>query len=110
MLQRTLVKDLQNITQISSKVFQKLTTISEMVICDDINEMDMLGEDILEVDIGFGKILFLIAGNTLKYEFYPSETFEENIIKTLEEKMNPIVLSAETSLNKKLFNTYKELL
>ena len=110
MLQRALIKDLQNTTQVSPKVLFKLCSIAEMIICDDINELDILGDDILEIDIGIGKISFIFMENFIKYDFRPSESLENNIIKTLEEKINPIIISSENSLDKKLFNTYKELL
>ena len=110
MLQRNLLKDIQNITQISSKVLQKLNVISEFIICDDINELDILGENILEVDIGIGKLTFIVNEDSIQYDFCPSEVFEKHIVSTLEDKVNPVIVSSENALNKKLFNTYKELL
>lgn len=110
MLKRNLLHDIQTVTQLSTKVISKLTLVSEMIICDDINELDILGNDTLEIDIGIGKLTLLIIGDSIQYDFCPSESLENNIIKTLEEKRNPIIINSELNLDKKLFDTYKELL
>lgn len=109
-MKQSLITDLQPLTQLSGNVFSKLIYLSELSICDDINELDMSSDNILELDIGIGKICFLITEDSLQYQFIPSKSLENSIIKTLETKSNPLVTSTETSLETKILKTYKELL
>lgn len=109
-MKHSLINDLQTVTQLSTSVFSKLITLSELVICDDMNELDMSSDDILELDIGIGKLQFLVSEDVLQYQFVPSKTLENAIIHTLETKTSPLMTVTETSLENKILKTYKELL
>lgn len=109
-MKHSLVTDLQTLTQLNMSLFSKLISLSELIICDDMNELDMSSEDVLELDIGIGKLCFLISEDSLQYQFIPSKSLENNLIRTLETKINPLVQTTETSLENKILKTYKELL
>lgn len=109
-MKHSLITDLQTVTQLSTSVFSKLISLSELVICDDMNELDMSSDDILELDIGIGKLQFLVSEDVLQYQFIPSKTLENAIIHTLETKTSPLMTATETSLENKILKTYKELL
>jgi hypothetical protein len=108
-VKQELLTDIQSLTQINIKLLNKLVAVAELVICDSINELDMMDDQILDLDIGIGTVSLLVSGNTIQYAFYPSTNLENNLIKTLEKKTNPLILSAENNLETKILNTYKEL-
>lgn len=110
MMKQFLIPDLQALTQLNNSVFSKLIYLSELSICDDINELDMSSDNVLDLDIGIGKVYFMITEDTLQYQFTPSKSLENAIVKTLETKSNPLVKTAETNLETKIVKTYKELL
>ena len=109
-MKQFLITDLQTLTQLNNSVFSKLISLAELSICDDINELDMSADNVLDLDIGIGKIYFMVTEDSLQYQFVPSRSLENAIVKTLETKSNPLVASAETNLEMKIVKTYKELL
>lgn len=108
-MKRNLLSDINSTTRLSSALLSKLTNISELIVCDCINELDISGEEMLEISIGIGTITFIVTGDTIQYKFTPSNSLEEKIIYTLENKVTPIVNISEHSLEQKIKNTYKEL-
>ncbi len=109
-MKQFLITDLQVLTQLNNSVFSKLISLAELSICDDINELDMTSDNILDLDIGIGRLYFMVTEDSLQYQFVPSKSLENAIVKTLETKSNPLVASAETNLETKIVKTYKELL
>lgn len=109
-MKQNLITDMSNVTQITPRIMYKLSEIIKLLICDYINEADLIGDDVISIDIGFGTIEFRLNEDTVTYNFIPSDELENNIVYTLEEKKNPILEVMETNLEKRLFNTYKDLL
>ena len=109
-MKQNLISDLHAITRVNTKLFSKLLSNCESLICDSINELDVSGEDILELDIGIGTISFILQEDCLSYDFYPSESLKTKLVFTLENKINPVITTAEQNLEQKLLATYKDLL
>jgi len=109
-MKQNLIADMSNVTQITPRIIYKLSEVVRLLICDYINEADLVGDDVISIDIGFGTIEFRLNEDTVTYNFIPSNELENNIVYTLEEKKNPILEVTENNLEKRLFNTYKDLL
>ena len=87
-----------------------MSTISELCICDYINELDMIDEDVLDIDIGIGVISILIIEDEIQYSFSPSTLLEKSMIKTIETKQSPLVNKLEINLENKINSTYKDIM
>lgn len=108
-MKRYLLKDISPLTNIKDKIINKMSNISELCICDYINELDMIDEDVLNIDIGIGIISMLIVDDEIQYSFSPSESLEKMIIKTIEDKESPLVNKLEVNLENKINSTYKDI-
>ena len=108
-MQQNLISDLTAITAVPTKLLNKFVYVSELCICDYMNELDMTDDDVLNLDIGIGIISFLVVDDTIQYSFAPSKKLEEKIITTIEEKSAPLIDRLENNLENKLIATYKEL-
>ena len=109
-MKRFLLKDISSITNINDKVINKMSQISELCICDYLDELDCINEDVLNIDIGIGTISMLIIENEIQYSFSPSNKLETMIIKTIETKENPLVNKLEINLENKINSTYKDIM
>lgn len=105
-----LIQNLESLTQIKSSVISKLTHISESCICDYILQSAENDEDIVTVYIGLGTLEINIVDDEIFYKFTPNKKFEKKILRTLETEESPLVKEIEAKLNKKILDTYKELL
>lgn len=105
-----LIQNLEDLTQINSSVYSKITRISESCICDYIIHAIENDEDIVSVYIGLGTLELNISDDEIFYKFIPNKKFEKKILKTLETEDSPLVQEIEAKLNKKILDTYKELL
>lgn len=108
-MNRYLLKDVSSLTNINDKIISKLADISKLCICDYINELDIIDEDVLNVDIGIGIISMLIVDDEIQYSFSPSTILEEALIKTIEDKESPLINKLEVNLEKKINSTYKDI-
>ena len=108
-MKRYLLKDVSYITNINDKIIDKLPNIAKLCICDYINELDIIDEDVLNVDIGIGIISMLIVDDEIQYSFSPSESLEKTMIKTIEDKESPLINKLEVNLERKINSTYKDI-
>lgn len=105
-----LIQNLCSLTQIRYSVFNKLLQISENCICDyTLNSIEE-DEDIITINIGLGLIYINIIENEIEYKFIPNKKLEKKLLKTIENGESPLVQDIESKLNKKIIDTYKELL
>ena len=108
-MKRYLLKDVSSLTNINDKIIDKLSNVSKLCICDYINELDIIDEDVLNIDIGIGIISMLIVDDEIQYSFSPSESLEKTMIKTIEDKESPLINKLEVNLEKKINSTYKDI-
>ena len=104
-----LLKDLSVLTSIPVLNLQKLSTITEDLICHAVKESYYDQESVATVDLGIGKLLLFISEDELSYKFIPSSVLEGKIIKALNNKDDALVISVEDSLKEKIVNSYKNL-
>lgn len=102
--------ELSILTQVPVNILDKLSNTSKKCILHNIHQCCLEGNDCLEVDIVYGKILFYIDDENIVYRFIPSKDFEKSIINTIESQEDPLILDIEQSLKKKILNVYKELI
>lgn len=105
-----LINDLSTLTTISSDSIKRLVNLSNVCICDTIEEDKLQNKDVSEIDIGIGVLYILISSETVKYKFIPSKELETNINTTIRKGVNPMEKFVETSLINKITNTYKDML
>lgn len=109
-MQQNLIRDISALTAVSNKTLTKMVGIAELCVCDYLNELDIAGDEIVNINIGIGTLSLLIVEDSIQYQFTPSYQLEQQIITTIEDKNSPLVDGIETNLENKLRATYKELL
>lgn len=105
-----LKSDLSTLTTISESVFSRLDEKIEWCIIDAIESALLNNEDVVNINLGIGILTLVITDNSIKYKFKPSNRFEKNIINTIENGRNDLILNIENSLTSKLVDVYKTLL
>lgn len=105
-----LVKDISSLTLIKESILKSISNIIEDSICHYILEAISLDEDVIIIDFGFGLLNINISSDELEYKFIPSKKLEKKILKSINTNNSPLVSSIEKKLNKRIINTYKELL
>ena len=108
-MKRKLLNDLSNIYSIRTSIFNKLIELAEVCICDYLVETKLADDDLLEINIGIGKILILVLEDSLEYQFVPSSKLEQLICNSINELKSPLIELSEKGLEEKLISTYKEL-
>lgn len=106
---RDSLHDLSTITTIPYQTLQKLFEKLSWVICDAVQDSLMNKEDFASIDIGIGTVDISVSNDTVEYRFVPSKSLESSVIQTVEDKSNPLVKNIESSLVKRIVNTYKDL-
>lgn len=109
-MQQNLIRDISALTAVSNKTLNKIVDVAELCFCDYINELDITNEDVVNIDIGIGTLSLLLMDDSMQYQFTPSYRLEQQLINTIENKISPLVNSAQSNLEHKLRTTYKELL
>ena len=104
------VEDLNTITSIPQANISKLFQRVEWLICNAIYEAYISGNDLAEINLGFGKISVLITGNELKYRFQPSRKTEAMLREIFERGYDPIAAEAEKAVVGTTLKAYKDLL
>lgn len=100
-------KSLSTLTTIPEKTFSKLNEKIGWCVSDGLEKAILNGEDKLEVDLEYGKLIIGFSNNEIKYKFIPDHKFEKIVTNTILKERNDLVLNIENSLISKLTNTYK---
>ena len=101
---------LSALTTIDKRPLEKLLKKTVWVICNDIHQAMLRGENIAYVDIGIGTLGFdFSSGDSIKYKFIPNKDVEKEISVTIVSGENPLTDKVEQSLVKKIVDTYKDL-
>ena len=108
-MKRRLISDISNIFSIRASILSKLVSLSESCICDYILETKWSDDDLLEIDIGIGKINMLISNDSVEYQFKPSSKLERSITNAVINNKNPLEKTLEEGIETRLLSTYKEL-
>lgn len=105
-----LIDDISSLSLIKPSILNKLIDISQSCLCDYVDNMSILEDSLVEVDIGIGTLNIFIEEDAIKYQFKPSKKLEKNLVQTVVDGNSPLTYKIEKKLNKKILNTYKELL
>lgn len=108
-MKHKLLFDISTIYSIRISILNKLSDLVEICICDYLLEAKLQDEDLVEINIGFGKILILLTSDAVEYQFIPSSKLEKLIKNTLFTNKSPLEKNLEIGLENKLVSTYKEL-
>ena len=108
-MKRKLLFDISNIFSIRISLLNKLVELAENCICDYILEANLNDDELVEINIGFGKIIILLSSDCVEYRFIPSMKLEKSIVNTLSSGKSPLEQNLEVGLENKLISTYKEL-
>ena len=105
-----IVNDLYAITGIPKLTLENLITKTNTCIGHAVWESLTTKDTITEIDLGIGILYIKLEGDNLKYKFIPSASLEDVLHFTVLNKTSPLVAKVESSIQKKIENTYKELL
>ena len=108
-MKRKLLDDISAIYSIKLSILNKLVKLAELCIGDYLVEAELSDEELLEINIGIGKLSILISNDSLEYQFIPSTKLEQLIYNSIIELKSPLVSTSEKGLEEKLISTYKEL-
>lgn len=100
-------EDLSALTTIPTSALNKLTDKAAICICNCVEESVLKEEKLTEINIGIGTLQLLLEGNDLKYRFIPSKNLEAELKATIVDKKNPLTVSVEEALVRKILVTYK---
>ena len=105
-----LVDDLSTLTSISSSKLDNLCKIASYCITEEFLETILQEKDLVEYDIGIGKLYIGIKDDQIKYKFVPDNLLAESLKTTMESKRNLFEVKIEKTLVSSIENTYKDLL
>jgi len=105
-----IIKDITTLTTIAEKSLVKINDLSIDDICHCVLESVNCGDDVVDIDIGIGELKIIVSDGELHYRFTPSNQLEKKLIKTFEDKVDPLTLCVEETLSNKILRAYKELI
>lgn len=106
---KDVLKDLSILTAIPYSSLQKVLLKINDIICHDIKEAYYQGEELLELDIGIGKLTLSLINDVISYAFVPSAQLEKKIIDSFNSSDDALITQLEQSVKNKIINSYKEL-
>jgi hypothetical protein len=104
-----LPNDLCLLTTIAPTNMNKLTKLSEAIVCHSLAESLKDKDEFAEVDIGIGTLYIKSTEDGLKYKFIPSEHLASTLETTARTKNSPLGLKVDEVLGRRIMNTYKDL-
>ena len=103
------IEDLVTITTIPTASFEQISDKIQWIICHAIEESQLEGEDLTEIEFDFGTLAIKVENDSVKYRFTPSKHFSKMVTSTIINKASPLTLKVESILKDRICNTYKEL-
>ena len=106
----SILEDVSVLTQVSEKTLKKFIPIINYAIGHAVHETECEHKAIAEIDLGIGVLNIKIEDDCLRYKFVPSDELESVLVKTVKNRVSPIVFKLENDLQDKIDRTYRELL
>ena len=104
-----LTRDLATVTCLSytaiQAIFDKIPQIISHAVCEAV----VAGENVAEIDLGFGVFSVSIGDDEVRTRFVPSRKTEALIKEATETGTSPMISALEESLRNKIYNSYKTL-
>ena len=103
------VEDIATITTIPVASLNKLCDKTICCICNNVEENLLAGQYITESNIGCGSLIVSVENDSIQYKFVPSKKFERALVKTVNDKKNPLVVILENTFANRIVKTYKDM-
>lgn len=104
---RSAIEDVSALTTIPVTGLNKLVEKTNWCICDCIEETQLSGEKLTEIDIGIGVLSVYADEAGIQYRFVPSKKLENAVRTTITTKKSPLVQQVEATLVQRILETYK---
>lgn len=102
--------DLSKLSNIPEEYLDKLSIACGYIIGNAVYESILASQDITELDVGFGTLLFKNDLSGIKAKFIPSDALQ-NDLKNINEGGEPTIKAKlEKALSAKLISMYKEII
>lgn len=105
-----LINDLSVLTNVSINSLYELLDKANLIIAHDVFENLKEKNPTTTIDIGVGSLYIKLEGENIKYKFIPSKNLEDLVCKTVSSGSSPITNRVDLVLNKRIEQTYKDLL
>ena len=102
-------RDLATVTCLSYTAVQAILDKIPYLISHAVCEAVVAGEDVADVDLGFGVFSISIGDDEVRTKFIPSRKMEALIKEATETDSSPLIGALEESLRNKIKNSYKTL-
>lgn len=104
-----LVKDMSTLTTLSEKTINKFFKKISFCIAEAVHEAKIKGEELTEINIGFGTLYIKNDPDNVKYKFIPSNELDDGVKNTLKYDRNILEDVLNEALAKKFAEVYKDL-
>ena len=105
-----LINDLTLLTGVSKNALDELTDKANLAIAHCVFETLREGNPLTSIDIGVGTLYIKLEDENIKYRFVPNKNLEALVSQAATSKSSPLSNRAEMILNKRIQQTYKDLL
>ena len=105
-----IINDISILTSISKLSLENLSNKAIECIAHGVQETLNQNDNIIEVNLDFGKLYIKLEGSEIKYKFIPAKKLENAVRYACDTKESPLILQAEKKLRERIESTYKDLL
>ncbi len=105
-----LINDLTLLTGVSKNALDELNDKANLTIAHCVFESLKEGNPLTTIDIGVGILYIKLEDENIKYRFVPNKNLEALVSQAATSKSSPLANRAEMILNKRIEQTYKDLL
>lgn len=108
-MERDLLKDAAVLTTLGPQLMGKISETFEYCISDYVGDARQEDSDLLEIDLGFGKLILLLLEDSIRYKFEPTKSLEKKIVAAYNGEESPIYSHLGKRLLKRLETAYKDI-
>lgn len=105
-----LINDISTLTGVSANSLYELLDKSQIIIAHNVIENLIEENSLTTIDIGIGTLYIKLEDEHIKYKFIPSKNLEELVQKSVTSMSSPLSDRVDMVLNKRIEQTYKDLL
>lgn len=109
-MSRKIRSDLSTLYNIPENVISKLDDCTASLIGDTVYQNRITNNDISEIDIGYGTLVFRVDVADIKVKFIPSDSLQKDLKNIANGGKPRIVSRVEKTLIAKLNELYKEII
>lgn len=103
-------ENISKLTTLPRSNVKDLITLTNEVICDEVINGIMDGDDVFVIDIGIGTLSVYKSEDSLEYKFIPSSELEGMLIDTINNNRNPLIERMNKMITKRVITKYKNLM